>query len=194
MSTVHNEIMAWNFSHIGKRFLFLAIGIVLVCGAMNVWLFWPQISETMAFLPQMHGDQLEHALEMSMAGISGGTISAASLGARTALVVSGLFGVLLGCAYWLLVAAWLYQQAERVEMSGILWFVLALVGNLAAVLAFNIARGVLRVQCGSCGGWTRKGSTYCSRCGCSLSHSCPSCGAALRQEDDFCSRCGEKIE
>lgn len=193
MSTVHNEMMTWNFAQIGKRFLVLAVGAALVLGALNVWLLWPQLSETLALLPQAHGDYLEDAWEMSLAGISGGALSVASLGARTTLLVSGLVGGAFSLGYWLLVAAWLYQQATRAQMNGVLWLVVGLASNLAGVLAFFIARNVLRAQCASCGEWNRKGDAYCSHCGDALEHGCPVCGAAIAKDAHYCSACGKSL-
>lgn len=58
---------------------------------------------------------------------------------------------LLALAFWLLVAAWLYQAAVLSAMSGPLWGVLGLVGNVFAVVLFVIVRSFLRRKCPACG-------------------------------------------
>lgn len=138
-------------------------------------------------------DTLEDAWEWSLAGYGGGALSAVGLGARTALLVSGLVLVAVAAGYWLLVALWLYQLANRAEMGGALWALLGLVGNLAAVALFFAARSLLRTQCAGCGGWSAKASGYCRHCGTGLGDSCPSCGQSVAAKDIYCVRCGTPL-
>lgn len=146
MKTLSQEIMALDFRRIGKNYALAAAVVLVVCVGLGAFLLWPQLGEAWALLAQGQGplewrlDTLEDAWEWSLAGYGGGALSAVGLGARTALLVSGLVLVAVAAGYWLLVALWLYQLANRAEMGGALWALLGLVGNLAAVALFFAAR------------------------------------------------------
>lgn len=196
MKGYHKEIMALDFGRLAKRFVVLVVVVLAACAAVSAFLLRTQIGELFALAGQpgmIHGDGLEHALEASLAGFSAGGMTAASVGARTALVVSSLVVLALGAAYWLMVAAWLYQTAEKSGRSGVLWLVLALCGNLAAVALFFILRSWRDVRCEGCGGWTSGKEAYCRHCGVDLGHSCPSCGAAVAGGDSYCGHCGTSL-
>ena len=160
MKTLSQEIMALDFRRVGKNYALAAVVVLVVCVGLGAFLLWPQLVEAWALLAHGQGplewrlDMLEDAWEWSLAGYGGGVLSAVGLGARTALLVSGLVLVAVAAGYWLLVALWLYQLANRAEMGGALWALLGLVGNLAAVALFFAARSLLRTQCAGCGGWS----------------------------------------
>ena len=150
MKTLSQEIMALDFRRVGKNYALAAAVVLVVCVGLGAFLLWPQLGEAWALLAQGQGplkwrlDTLEDAWEWSLAGYGGGALSAVGLGARTALLMSGLVLVAVAAGYWLLVALWLYQLANRAEMGGALWALLGLVGNLAAVALFFAARSLLR--------------------------------------------------
>ena len=59
----------------------------------------------------------------------------------------GLFGVIcgiIGVTYWILVSAWLYKSASNASMTGILWGLLGLAGNIFAVILFLIAKDIVQ--------------------------------------------------
>ena len=136
MKTLSQEIMTLDFRRVGKNFALAAAVVLVVCVGLGAFLLWPQLVEAWALLAHGQGplewrlDMLEDAWEWSLAGYGGGVLSAVGLGARTALLVSGLVLVAVAAGYWLLVALWLYQLANRAEMGGALWALLGLVGNL----------------------------------------------------------------
>lgn len=126
MKTLSQEIMALDFRRIGKNYALAAAVVLVVCVGLGAFLLWPQLVEAWALLAHGQGplewrlDMLEDAWEWSLAGYGGGVLSAVGLGARTALLVSGLVLVAVAAGYWLLVALWLYQLANRAEMGGAL--------------------------------------------------------------------------
>lgn len=196
MTTLHNEIMNWDFKRIAKNYAILAVVAALVAGCLSVFLLWPQLSGAWSDMAQAgmplawRFEGLEEIMEWSLAGYSIGTVGAVSLGTRTLLLVVGLVLLALAAGYWLLVAGWLYQQAVRSDMNGVLWLLLGLVGNLAAVVLFIVYRSVTHVACDDCGGWSPKDAGYCRRCGAALGKNCPVCGEPLRRNDCYCSHCG----
>lgn len=197
MSTLKKDVMTLDFQRVAKRFAMLVVVLVVVCAGATAFLLRTQIGELFALAGQpgmLYGDGLEHALEASLAGFSGGGMTAASAGARTALLVSALVVLALGAAYWLIVAGWLCQTAVRAGKSGVFWLVLALIGNLAAVALFFILRSWREVRCEACGGWSGSREAYCRHCGAALAHNCPTCGAAVKRGDTYCTHCGQALE
>lgn len=197
MSVLKNDILTMDFKRTGKKYAIFAVVVTLLCGGLGLYLLWPQLTEVAQLLGQGsvgHLDHVDDMLEWSLAGYSGGAISAVSLGARTALLVCGLIVLALAAGYWLLVALWLYQRATQAELGGMFWFLLGLAGNLAAVAAFLAVRSIFRVRCTVCDGWSPKSDDYCHHCGASLVSVCPSCGAALKAGAHFCGHCGQSLE
>lgn len=196
MTTLHNELMNWDFKRIGKNYALLVVAAVVVAGCLGAFLLWPQLSGAWSYMTQSgvplgwRFEGLEEMLEWSLAGYSVGTVGAVSLGTRTLLLVVGLVLLAIAAGYWLLVAGWLYQQAVRSNMNGVLWLLLGLVGNLAAVVLFFLYRHLLFVNCDDCGGWSPKHAGYCRHCGAALGRHCPVCGEAMGRNDHYCSHCG----
>ena len=196
MTTLHNDIMNWNFKRIAKNYAILAVVTTFAAGCLSIFLLWPQLSGAWSDMAQAgmplawRLEGLEEIMEGSLAGYSIGTVSAVSLGTRTLLLVMGLVLLALVAGYWLLVAVWLYQQAVRSDMNGVLWLLLGLVGNLAAAALFFASRHFLYAACDNCGGWSPKDAGYCRHCGAAMGSSCPVCGEPLRRNDCYCSHCG----
>lgn len=199
MKKLHNDVMALDMGRIGRNYAVLALVAVIACSALGVFLLWPQLSAGWSMLTGGSGplawrlEGLEDAFEWSLAGYDGAGLGAVSLGARTALVMMALVLLFVAAGYWLLVALWLYQAAERAEMGGALWLPLGLVGNVFAVCAFIALRSVLRVRCKACDGWAAKDADYCPNCGESLAENCRHCGAALSGSDHYCTHCGAAV-
>lgn len=198
MKGYHKEIMALDMGRVGKNYAAVAAVLLVACVSLGAFLLWPQLGEGWRLFAQGVGplddrlDLLEDAWEWSLAGYDGG-ISAVGLGARTALLMSGLVVAALFAGYWLLVALWLYQLAARAEMGALFWGLAALAGNLAAVALFFALRSVLRAPCPACGQWTAKAGGYCRHCGAALAHYCPSCGAVVAGGDSYCGHCGTSL-
>lgn len=196
MTIFHQEIMNWDFKRIGKNYALLSIVAVVVAASLSLFLLWPQLSQAATVFAESGGplgwrlDALEETLEWSFAGVAVGGVSAVSLGVRTLLLVIGLALMALAAGYWLLVALWLHQLAVRSDMNGTLWFLLGLVGNLAAVAVFFVSRSLLRVECDACGGWSPKDAAYCRHCGNVIGYNCPACGQPMNRNDQFCRHCG----
>lgn len=199
MKKLHDDMMALDMGRVGRNYAVFALVAVVICGALGAFLLWPQLSAGWSMVAGGSGplawrlEGLEDAFEWSLAGYDNATLGAVSLGARTALVVMGLVLVFVAAGYWLLVALWLYQAAERAEMGGAFWLLLGLIGNLAAVCAFVALRSVLRVRCNACDGWVAKDAVYCHLCGEAIAANCQHCGAALGGSDHYCSSCGTVV-
>jgi RNA polymerase subunit RPABC4/transcription elongation factor Spt4 len=85
---------------------------------------------------------------------------------------------------WILVLIWVYRDAERRGMSGILWLLLVLIGNVIGLLIYAIVRSERPVKLEVGGGGAGLGAT---------SGKCPGCGNAVAADHAFCPYCGKKL-
>ena len=103
---------------------------------------------------------------------------------------------------WLVIIVWVFRDAERRGMSGLLWALLVLVGNLIGLLIYLIVRsgnlpGQLEVKtsepCANCGKNIAKKFVFCPYCGTRLKANCPSCEQPVSNDWRVCPQCGEKL-
>ncbi|HAF86205.1 MAG TPA: hypothetical protein DCG32_07575 [Sphaerochaeta sp.] len=99
---------------------------------------------------------------------------------------------LLFLAYWILIAFWLYQAAEKASMHGPIWFVLGLFFNVGTVLVFVLSRSFQKV-CLNCG-LRQHPSNYCRNCGFPMHVKCPVCDSVIEADDLYCPSCGAKVK
>jgi len=118
-------------------------------------------------------------------------ITEPSTGAKIVLGVYGLLCLLIGVSYWLLVAIWLYQAAEKSFRGGLMWLVLGIVFNLAAALAFVLFCSFKSV-CPNCG-LHQNASEYCRFCGAAMKRKCGVCGTVVNIHDKYCFHCGKSL-
>jgi hypothetical protein len=113
---------------------------------------------------------------------------------------------------WGAVLVWVYRDAEKRGMSGILWLLLVLIGNVIGLLIYAIVRSEtpLRkpappappeqaaccppVTCPACGKPLAPGYTFCPYCGKSLKRTCPACGKPAEEGWKVCPSCGAEID
>jgi hypothetical protein len=75
-------------------------------------------------------------------------------------------------------------------MNPAIWTLLGIIGSVFALIAFFIARSILRIKCAVCGSWQDIGQAYCNACGSKLQRICEACGAAVSQDAAYCASCG----
>lgn len=113
-------------------------------------------------------------------------------------------------ALWVLVLIWVYRDAERRGMSGILWLLLVLIGNIVGLLIYAIVRSErpVRVEGGSsgpaaeanpgkcpgCGNPVSPSHAFCPYCGRKLARTCPSCGKPVDGDWKVCPACGTGLD
>jgi Double zinc ribbon/Phospholipase_D-nuclease N-terminal len=119
---------------------------------------------------------------------------------------------------WLAVILWVYKDAERRRMSGLLWALLVFIGNLVGLLIYLIIRQDHPVCDGTAGSAAQSPPTppgtpekklpscpscqktvepvfiYCPHCGASLQKTCPSCGKPRESEWKVCPHCGASLK
>jgi RNA polymerase subunit RPABC4/transcription elongation factor Spt4 len=114
---------------------------------------------------------------------------------------------------WGAVLIWVYGDAEKRGMSGILWLLLVLIGNVIGLLIYAIVRSETPVKrpaqgtnaaaaaaccpaetCGGCGKALSPGFEFCPYCGKSLKETCPACGKPVQEDWKVCPVCGTSTD
>ncbi len=112
---------------------------------------------------------------------------------------------------WGAILIWVYRDAEKRGMSGILWLLLVLVGNVIALLIYAIVRSETPVKrpargeaaeagcpparsCPGCGKALAPGYAFCPHCGRSLTKTCPACGKPVEEGWKACPACGAGLD
>lgn len=120
-------------------------------------------------------------------------------GVPEGLIVSGS---LIWLLIWIAIIIWVYRDAERRGMNGVLWALLVFVGNLVGLLIYLIVRtnGVSQQvtatdsqPCPKCGKSVSQGYAFCPHCGMQIEAVCPSCKKSVNSEWRVCPHCGEKL-
>lgn len=103
---------------------------------------------------------------------------------------------------WILVIAWVYRDAERRKMNGLLWALLVLIGNLIGLIIYLIIRTESRTRvpeenlptCPGCQKPIQDDFAFCPSCGHVLKPQCPKCKTEIRNDWKICPHCGTKID
>lgn len=105
--------------------------------------------------------------------------------------------------FWLLVSVWVYNDAERCGMSGLLWALLVFFGNIVGLLIYLIVRSssanvipgpVTSKTCPNCHGVIQPDFNVCPHCGANLQSTCPSCESKVQSTWNVCPYCGESLK
>ncbi len=110
---------------------------------------------------------------------------------RIVELVGAVLMLILGF-YWILIALWVYKDANRRKLSPALWGMLILLTNLVGVIVYTIYKQN-NLTCYKCGALQSKHNIYCSCCGIPLNESCGKCGMMVSKNDHYCSACGTKL-
>ena len=108
---------------------------------------------------------------------------------------------------WIFVIVWVYRDAERRGMNGVLWALLVFIGNLIGLLIYLIVRSsngsaakeVPTSQptsqiCPKCQLPLSPTYVFCPSCGDRLRSDCPKCHKPIEKDWKVCPHCGEKMK
>lgn len=112
---------------------------------------------------------------------------------------------------WGAVLIWVYRDAEQRGMSGILWLLLVLIGNVIGLLIYAIVRSETPARrqaqagapetaccpteaCAGCGKPLASGYVFCPYCGKNLKTVCPACGKLVEPGWKVCPTCGATLD
>jgi RNA polymerase subunit RPABC4/transcription elongation factor Spt4 len=102
----------------------------------------------------------------------------------------------------IIIVFWVYRDAERRGMSGILWALLVLVGNIVGLIIYLIVRNEefprrigdeLTQSCPSCGKAVPQRFAFCPHCGTRLKAVCPNCDKTVASDWKVCPYCGQQL-
>jgi len=110
-------------------------------------------------------------------------------------------------ALWVFVLIWVYRDAEQRGMSGILWMLLVLIGNVIGLLIFLIMRHEMPIKrpepgrpavaeccCPGCGKPVGADHAYCPACGRPTKAVCPSCKKPVEAAWKVCPYSGASLD
>jgi len=105
---------------------------------------------------------------------------------------------------WICVIVWVYRDAERRGMNGILWGLLVFIGNIIGLLTYLMVRSdnipsteVAQVvlKCPECGTPVSEKYAFCPHCGANMvGPVCPDCGKPVEKDWQACPHCGKNLK
>jgi RNA polymerase subunit RPABC4/transcription elongation factor Spt4/cbb3-type cytochrome oxidase subunit 3 len=104
---------------------------------------------------------------------------------------------------WIAIIVWVYSDAEKRGMSGILWALVVFILHLVGLLIYLLVRSgrpipassssVPTSACSKCGKEVGKEFTFCPHCGERMQPVCPKCAKPVEKSWQVCPHCGEKL-
>lgn len=108
---------------------------------------------------------------------------------------------------WIFVIVWVYRDAERRGMNGVLWALLVFIGNLIGLLIYLIVRSNSTAssreepstqssfqKCPNCQLPLSPSYLFCPNCGANLQPVCPQCKKPTEKGWKACPHCGGKLK
>ena len=97
-------------------------------------------------------------------------------------------------ALWVLLVGYVYGDARRRAMHGLLWTLLAIfIPSGIGIILYFILREPIAVPCPSCGTPARKGHAYCASCGGAVRRACAQCHQPVEASWRNCPSCGASL-
>lgn len=109
---------------------------------------------------------------------------------------------ILMLVFSLVIIVWVYRDAEKKGMNGVLWALLVFVGNVVGLLIYLIVRNDehpravaagRKEPCPSCGALVAQSFSFCPQCGTKLKLTCPACENPVEKDWKVCPHCGEEL-
>ena len=104
---------------------------------------------------------------------------------------------------WLAVIIWVYRDAQKRGMNGVLWALLVFLGSIVGLIIYLIVRtepgtrpvnGAVKEACSCCGKDVAAGFVFCPHCGSRAKPVCPSCQKPVDKSWKACPYCGTVIK
>lgn len=103
---------------------------------------------------------------------------------------------------WIVAIFWVYKDAERRGMNGLLWALLVFIGNILGFLIYLIVRSdklsasasmTHEITCPGCAKILEEDFAFCPHCGAKLHSTCPACDKPVESDWQVCPHCGKKL-
>lgn len=108
------------------------------------------------------------------------------------LKCSFMLFALLFVGYWVLLALWIYSDAQKSRLHSVVWGLLVLFSNLAGAVLYLIYR-LNQKTCFKCGTAQNPLHLYCRHCGTKIGICCEKCGSIQQENNTYCTNCGTKL-
>ncbi len=107
---------------------------------------------------------------------------------------------------WIAVIMWVYRDAERRRMNGLLWALLVFIGNLIGLIIYLIVRNdyvsdrqeekeeLHGFNCPKCNKPIKLDFAYCPHCTAPLKGVCHKCNRDVEPEWKVCPHCGNNLK
>ena len=103
--------------------------------------------------------------------------------------LGGMFCIVGGIVWFIiaiLIAIWVYRDAERRGSSGALWLIIVLITGIIGIIIWLIVRPPIGGKPASAAGAPAQGDTVDRRC--------PNCGRAIPNDARVCPYCAKKFD
>lgn len=102
---------------------------------------------------------------------------------------------------WTVVVIWVYVDAEKMAMSGLLWGILVMFGSIIGLVIYLMVRsgtfaritGAVQQPCAKCGKLVNDDFKACPYCGTALKDICPSCKKPVAADWKVCPYCQAQL-
>jgi len=187
------QIQAWKRRFIRATATIKTIGlfVLILIILLFVWRLTPLLLAPFGFITGISHFQLPDLSEICIGPRFFYKYTPSSLFAFTLLIL------------WIFVIIWVYRDAERRGMNGILWALLVFIGNLIGLLIYLIVRtdtfpeqrSTETLQtCSNCQETVAPTFVFCPNCGVRLHTECPGCKKPIEEEWQVCPHCGIKLK
>ncbi|MFQ6071063.1 MAG: zinc ribbon domain-containing protein [Candidatus Aminicenantales bacterium] len=104
---------------------------------------------------------------------------------------------------WIVVIVWVYRDAERRGMNGVLWALLVLIGNIIGLIIYLIVRSDTlqaiqatppRKTCPGCKKSVEANYIFCPHCGTRIEEVCSQCKRPVEPSWNVCPICGATLK
>jgi len=192
-----NKIDNMNFK---RKWLIFAVVAIIICVGAALMLYTDFSSRYNTYISSSQTTQNSSTQATAEKDMDGhhkdidGFFHNTSLTTKDKVMIgtSGGLLLLLGICYWLLVLGCMIKQTRKDDANTMLFGLLTLFFNVAAVAAYFIYRG-FAPRCPQCGKIQRHGTLFCNSCGAPVSKKCSSCGTKLKVSDNYCTKCGHAV-
>lgn len=168
MDKIRNKVIQTNFPKFFRKMVMITVFAILLSGVATGIAFRTQITEVISYkhsmkienqkvngfdkkygesVPDQSGEKGTDDQERYRRDFEDLPVTQPTVGAKITLGIFGLICLAAFGIYWLTVSAWLYQAADKIGFHGFLWLLLALIGNLFAVILFVSVRSILCSKC-----------------------------------------------
>lgn len=197
MGTLQNKIMAMNCKKNLRNLLIAAVCFTILSIVLFSVMYAPQIKEMQnlenTFRSNISFAVYDYGYDSLPFIYNGFQLTEPSSLVKAISAVICISAATISLLIYLNIIFWVFQASAKAKMNTALWVVLAICGNVFAMILFIMIRSMTRRKCPECQSYTRTKNQYCPECGHQFIIKCEKSGAYSEKGDKFCHNCGEEI-